>query len=114
MKSLAYLDPKRFVDINRGVLLIDGDNYLLKRLTNLANVNHEKLIIELKDFAASYESLYLTINADFKKEKLHEVKNLSENDEDLNNQDEEDDFNSSNSGKYIEVSNSLLMSITYT
>jgi hypothetical protein len=49
MKSLAYLDPKSFVDINRGVLLIDGDNYLLKCFTNLANVNHEKLIIELKD-----------------------------------------------------------------
>ncbi|KAL4154036.1 hypothetical protein QTP88_001869 [Uroleucon formosanum] len=97
MKSLAYLDPKRFVDINRGILLIDGDNHLLKRLTNLANVNHEKLIIELKDFAASFESLYLTINADLKKEKLYEVKKLSENDEDQKNQDEEDDFNSSNS-----------------
>jgi len=69
------------------------------------------LIIELKDFAASYESLYLTINAYLKKEKLYEVNNLSKNDEDLKNQDEEDDFNSSNSGKRIEVLNSLLMSI---
>ncbi|KAL4083556.1 hypothetical protein QTP88_028872 [Uroleucon formosanum] len=102
MKSLAYLDPKAFY----------GDNHLLKRLTNLANVNHEKFIIELKDFAASYESLYLTINADLKKEKLYEVKKLSENDEDLKNQDEEDNFNSSNSVKCIKVSNSLLMSIT--
>jgi hypothetical protein len=59
-------------------------------------------------------NLYLIINADFNKEKLHEAKNLSENDEDLNNQDEEDDFNSSNSGKYIEVLISLLMPITYT
>jgi len=74
----------------------------------------KKLIIELKDFAASYESLYLTINADFKKEKLHEVKNLSENDENLKNQDEEYDLNSSSSSKCIEVTSTLLMFITYT
>jgi len=48
MKSLAYLDPKRFVDINHGVLLIDGDNHLLKRLTNLTNVEHEKINYRIK------------------------------------------------------------------